>query len=61
MDLTITDMVSLGSSGVLLIVIMWQRAQIGKLIDDNKALTNRLFDLLDKADRVIAQLDNRQE
>lgn len=58
MDLNPEFLLNLGTHGVLLLVIIWQRVDINRMQDRRVEMENRLFDLLDKAERIIAQLDD---
>lgn len=58
MDVNPEFLLNLGTHGVLLLVIVWQRIDMNRMQDRSNALETRLFDLLDKAERIIAQLDD---
>lgn len=55
-NLTPADFLNFGIFTVLLIVIVWQRADMRRLLDSYEKLGNRLADLLDRSHETVAEL-----
>ncbi len=55
-NLTPGDLLNFGIFAVLLIVIMWQRADMRRMQDTNEKLGNRLADMLDRAHESVVAL-----
>jgi len=58
-NITIDQILNLGTHGVLILIILWQRMEISRLIDDIVKLKDRTDAQLDRLDAIAHNLDNR--